>query len=142
MRLVMQNPSRAILGRQQQLHAEAGASESVWHPVAAVAPTSDSIRQDQARSVALPESWESCLVAIITSERAEHESHLAYAARRERQVAQLFDQLAPAQAVTLRRRLDAARADDPIIIAFARFTAERRARLHAVLVALPRRQRL
>ena len=89
----------------------------------------------------MPAEWRQAVAAAVTSDRGADESHADCAQRREREVAALFAQLRPIEALACRWRLDAARAADPLVAGLRRFTAERRARLYAVLVTAPRRHR-
>jgi hypothetical protein len=59
--------------------------------------------------------------------------------RKERELAAVFEALAPAAARELYRRLSSPRADDAVAASFARLVPERRGRLLAVLVSAHRR---
>ncbi|HUS27906.1 MAG TPA: hypothetical protein VMZ53_05340 [Kofleriaceae bacterium] len=81
---------------------------------------------------------EQSLISIVMRPLRESESHHTGNENREQEVRALFAELSPLDALLLRRRLDANRTEDPVVIAFRRLVVDRRQRLYGYL-ADPRR---
>jgi hypothetical protein len=85
---------------------------------------------------------EHAIIAVLTRPIDPTAGHQVGNARRELELRALFATLDPAQALSLRRRLDRALHDDVLVQAFNRMLLERRHRLLAFLADAPRRRAL
>jgi hypothetical protein len=117
------------------------ASSPIWEPpdVDPSVPTTTLAIHQTRDAGALPEALEAALVAVLTSPRGEGESHAAAGERKERELTELLDPIEPAIAFHVGRRLDVARAGDPLVAAFARLSPDRRARVRAYVADTRRR---
>jgi hypothetical protein len=111
--------------------------DSVRRPAGGSATSSDVINAGAPKHRVAAE-LEQRLMDVLTRPLSCDESHATGNENREREVRAIFDTLSPIDALLIRRRLDADRADDALVVAFRRLLAERRARLRAYL-ADPRR---
>lgn len=80
------------------------------------------------------------LIEVLTRPLSCNATHAIGNANREREVRAIFETLSPIDALVIRRRLDARRSDDALVVAFGRLLVERQSRLKAYL-ADPRRGR-
>jgi hypothetical protein len=78
------------------------------------------------------------ILRILRAPQRPREPVEAVFARRERELAAVFEALDPAESSELFRRLTRPRTSDPVAMSFARMIPERRGRLLASLVAAPR----
>lgn len=112
--------------------------EPIWElrPRTDVAPMTDHVLHCQAPQMSA--QIVAAIVDVINCPLRADEGHRDGNDRKERELRALLRELTPADALSVRRRLNAGRTDDELVIAFQRFTADRRARLLAML-ADPRR---
>lgn len=101
--------------------------------------TSDVLNRVQAP--ALRAEIETALVDLLTRPIDRCETHHRGYALRERAIRERFAALDVGDAYELARRLDVARANDPLVSAFGRLTVERRLRLRAFLEAVKTKRR-
>jgi hypothetical protein len=103
-------------------------------------PTTDEVRRDARRAAAeLSPDVELAITTVCMRPGAPQETHLAAAARREKDLRSIFDRLSAAEALSLTQRLDRNRENDPLAVAFRRFTVDRRQRLRTYLADTRRR---
>lgn len=101
--------------------------------------TTDDVRARTRPPEALPAELEEAIIAVITRPLAAGESHQLGNANRERELCGLLARLDVVQAHHLGRRLDVARANDPLVAAFQRLVLDRRQRVRAFLADARRR---
>src|SRR5262245_37050589 len=89
--------------------------------------------------VVRPAPIEEQILQVLRSPQRPRETVERAFARRERELAVVFETLDPVDAADLFRRLTRAKANDPVAMSFARLVPERRGRLLAALLAVPRR---
>jgi hypothetical protein len=112
----------------------------LWEPPAPsdATPISNPVRRSR-QTPPLQAELEDAMIAVLKSPPAEGESHVLAGARREREVMAILDELDGCQAHHLGQRLDLARLDDPIVVAFHRVTSDRRQRLRRYIADTRRR---
>lgn len=113
--------------------------EPLWVPTRSETLTSSDVLHQTRTLQPLQADLEAAIVAILHSPTRSHETHVEAGARREAAAMEIMAQLDPAQAFHVGRRLDIARPDDPIVVAFRRVTPERRARMRRFLADAKRR---
>ena len=72
------------------------------------------------------------IIELIKTDVERGRAHVEFP-EKEKQLRRIIQALSPADALALRKRLEAARADDELVVAFKRFTRERRDRILAFL---------
>lgn len=72
------------------------------------------------------------IIEILTGEVERGRAHVTFI-EKEKQLRRIIHGLSPADALTLRKRLQADRSDDALAVAFKRFTRDRRDRIMAFL---------
>lgn len=121
---------------------DARPTQPLWEPVprgSGQIPTTTEVLASPCKP-SVPPEVEQALLAVLTRPVAPGETHQNDGNAREHELRRYFDLLSPMEAYALRRRLDVARTDDKLVIAFRRLIIERRTRLQAFL-ADPRRGR-
>lgn len=114
----------------------------IWSPTVEPSPgvpTTSEVLHIERQLDQFPPTLEAEIVATLTRPLAPDETHRIGGENRERDLRAIFARLTPLEAHQLRRRLDAERSDDKLVLAFRRVTIERRTRLKALL-AEPRRR--
>lgn len=114
--------------------------EPIWEPRARAeaVPTTDEVLHCHAHGPQLSPQIVAAIIEVLTSPPRAGEGHRDGNDRKEHELRAVLRELRPAEALLVRRRLSASRTDDELVIAFQRFTVDRRARLLAML-ADPRR---
>ena len=125
----------------QRLQLAETDEQQIWEapPASAATPTTSEVMHATRVPRSLQADIEDALIAVIISPLRTNETYVAAGHRREREAKTILEQLDPAQAHHLGRRLDIARPDDPIVVAFCRFSVERRARLRTFIAEAKRR---
>ncbi len=111
----------------------------LWQPGSrSDTPTTDAIRE-RARGEQAAGRLDGAIIAVLTRPLRPDEGHRVGNDNRERELVRLLAALTPVETYHLRRRLDADRADDAVVVAFRRLLGERRQRVRAFL-SDPRRR--
>lgn len=115
----------------------------IWEPVAvskaARVPTSSEVLHKTRTPNELRNDVEAQLTHTLTRPLAPDETHQTGAANRERELMAAIASLDVTQAFHLGRRFEIDRSDDPLAVAFRRFTVERRQRIRVFIADARRR---
>lgn len=108
-------------------------------PDSSLPTTSEAMEQARQHGSALPPDLEAELLRILLRPLASDETHRTGNHNRELELRALFGALTVETSYQLSRRLELARAGDPIAAAFRRLTFERQQRLQGFLIFARRR---
>jgi hypothetical protein len=117
--------------RRSALLARATSPAPLWEPIPSdgsrIPSTSDVLHAD--RKPQLGPIAEEQIIATLLRPLTAEETHQLGNDNRERELQAIFVELSPVEALALRRRLDADRNDDRIVVELRRLNVERRQRL-------------